>query len=470
MILERRLLGLALVLGILLGAARADGQVITDPSLGLTVVASDLSSPTTLAFVSPNQLLFLERITGRVRLIEDSVLQLTPVLDVNVNAISERGLLGIAVNTQVPPRVFLYYTEALDLDGGTPLGNRLYRYVWNAGTRQLTSPTLLLDLPVGPSPLEAIHNGGIVALGPPGVAPGVGDGALIHVVIGDLDRSGQLQNLASGAPPDDTGVILRIQQNGAAAAGNPLAPFCSNNPMLVCQSDANCGGGTCRLAVGRYYAYGIRNSFGLAVDPVTGLLWDTENGPAEYDEVNRVIPGMNSGWMRISGPVARDPEGLSDLFVIPGSSYQDPALSFFDTIGITAIAFLSGSSLGAPYDGKVLVGDVNQQQLYLLPLNAARTGFDFGPNQFLLDLVVDDAVEDDSLIFGFSFGIVSDMKVGPDRDLYIVSLTQGKIFRVHGVTGVSSLPAASLPLLAALALGVALAARRTAARASGSRA
>ena len=45
-----------------------------------------------------------------------------------------------------------------------------------------------------------------------------------------------------------------------------------------------------------YYAYGIRNSFGIDFDPVTGNLWDTENGPAYADEINIVKPGFNSGY------------------------------------------------------------------------------------------------------------------------------------------------------------------------------
>ena len=50
-----------------------------------------------------------------------------------------------------------------------------------------------------------------------------------------------------------------------------------------------------------YYAYGIRNSFGIDFDPVTGKLWDTENGPQFGDEINMVEPGFNSGSDRVYG-------------------------------------------------------------------------------------------------------------------------------------------------------------------------
>jgi hypothetical protein len=94
------------------------------------------------------------------------VLQSAPVLDVAVNNNNERGLLGLVINGESPPRVFLYYTEMSDPDGdglpdtdtGTPLGNRVYRYTWNAATAHLENPQLILDLPVlaGPN-----HNGGV---------------------------------------------------------------------------------------------------------------------------------------------------------------------------------------------------------------------------------------------------------------------------------------------------------------------
>lgn len=50
-----------------------------------------------------------------------------------------------------------------------------------------------------------------------------------------------------------------------------------------------------------YYAYGIRNGFGIDWDPVIGNLWDTENGPWYGDEINLVLPGFNSGWSKDQG-------------------------------------------------------------------------------------------------------------------------------------------------------------------------
>lgn len=410
---------------------RAAAQTVSDSSLEVTALAAgDLEQPTTMAFVGPDDILVLEKATGRVRRVVGGVLDSTIALDLHVNSASERGLLGIAVNTESPPRVFLYVTEAMGADGGTPIANRVYRYQWNAGNGMLESPALVLDLPVLPGPN---HDGGVLVLGPPAPS-GPGDGAVLYALVGDLNRDGQLQNFPAGPAPDDTGVILAVLQDGTPAPGNPFVPYCSVTTTQACPVGTGCPGGeTCRTEVARYVAYGVRNGFGLAIDPVTGTLWDTENGPATFDEVNVVAPGFNSGWERIMGPDARDPQGTGDLFDMPGggSVYSDPEFSWEETIAPTAIVFPAGSALGSAYDDVALVGDVNTGQLYGLPLNDARDGLDTAAlPASLADLVADDVAERNLLRIGQGFGGITDLEIGPDGALYVVSIGLGTIFRI----------------------------------------
>jgi len=429
----------------LLAGAPARAQTLDDPSLYVeTIIDEELMFATAMAFVAPNDILVLEK-SGTVRRILNGVLQPTPVLTVIVNASFERGLLGIAVNTETPRKVFLYYTEAVTQDG-TPLGNRVYRYTWNAVAGLLQSPQLLLDLPAIPA---SNHVGGTLVLGPPGEAPGVGDGALLYAVIGDLNLNGKLQNNAGGAAPDDSSVILRIRQDGSPAPGNPFTPYCSGATTLTCDENADCGGnGPCRLEVARYFAYGVRNSFGMAIDPVTGQLWNTENGSDQFDEVNRVTPGFNSGWNQIMGPDALDPEGTGDLWNMPGagSTYSDPEFTWTFTIAPTGIAIPVRSALGPAYNGRVLVGDYNRGSLHALPFNKARTGFDFTAHPLLTDLVADNWDERDELTIGVDFGRISDLEFGPDGALYVLSLL-GTVYRI---TAPSLVPALRLPALALL--------------------
>jgi glucose/arabinose dehydrogenase len=460
----------------LLAAGPAAAQTLVDPQLTVTALLPNfsLAQPTSLAFVAPDDFLVLEKATGRVRRVQGGALHPTDPLDVAVNSTSERGLLGIAVNSESPPAVFLYYTEAAT-DGGAPLANRVYRYDWNPATGLLENGQLILDLPVTPGPN---HDGGILVMGRPGDGGSAGDGAFLYAVIGDLNRDGKLQNNAAGADPDDSGVILRVEQDGAPAPGNPFTPWCSGATAVPCDEDADCGGsGPCVLEAASYYAYGVRNCFGMTLDRLTDELWMTENGPASYDEVNRVPPGLNSGWNELMGPDERDPQGLGNLWNVPGagSTYSDPEFSWLSTIAPTGIALPHGSRLGDAYDGVVLVGDNNLGQLYAFPLNAARTALDLTGFSGVADLVADSAAERNQFLFGSNFSSVTDLEIGPDGRLYVVSIGRGTVYRIDGPEpGPPAVPALARPALLSLALALAaggaaalVRSRRTLARARG---
>jgi glucose/arabinose dehydrogenase len=442
---------LALLAG-LLCASPAFAQTSGDPALTVTPVVPlfSIAQPTSMEFVGPDDFLVLEKNTGIVRRVQNGALSPTIALDAVVNAENERGMLGIAVNSQSPKRVFLYYTEAEDVDGGAALGNRVYRYTWNPTSGLLESPQLILDLPATPA---NVHNGGVLLMGRPSDGASAGDGAFLYVVIGDLVRGGKLQNLAFAADPDDTSVILRVDQDGNPAVGNPFTPYCSGQTTLTCDEDADCGAnGPCLLQVARYYAYGFRNSFGMALDPVTGLLWMTENGPSSYDEVNRVDPGLNSGWVRLMGPDERDPDGTEFLFNMPGSglTYSDPEFSWLTPIAPTGIVFPITSSLGRQYDRRALVGDANFSHIYALPMNASRTGFDFSGYTDVADLVADSTAERDQFSIASGFFSITDMVLGPDRHLYVVSHGWGTVFRISGPAVAPALGPWSLGLLVLL--------------------
>jgi glucose/arabinose dehydrogenase len=415
----------------------AAAQTSSDPDLSVQVVATGLDQPVSMAFLGPNDFLVLEKATGLVKRVINGVVQTNPVLTVIVNSTSERGLLGIAINDETPQRrVFLYYTEAASPEG-TVLGNRVYRYTWNQVAAQLQSPQLILSLPGTPGPN---HDGGVIMLGPPGQAPGFGDGRLLYAIIGDLNRNGQLQNIAAGPAPDDTSVIFRVRQDGSAVPGNPFTPYCQLAPATTCTSNATCGAnGPCNLQVARYYAYGIRNSFGINLDPVTGQLWETENGPANFDEVNRVPAGLNSGWNQIMGLDADDPQGTGNLFNMPGAglTYSDPEITWVQTIAPTAIVFPVGSSLGPNYDDKAVVADNNFGQIYAIPLAAGRMAFDFTGLTGLADTRVDNQTERNLLRFAQGFGPITDLEIGPDGHLYAVDIAFGTIYRIVGPRVVS---------------------------------
>jgi glucose/arabinose dehydrogenase len=378
---------------------------ISDPNIRVERVITGLELPTSMEFLDNDDIIITQKDNGRVRLVSNGVLQPQSILQVPVVNNSERGLLGVAIanttTTSTTKTVFLYYTEPV----GEQVKNRLYRYQWN-GTGNLTGGQLILDLPGEPGPN---HDGGKIAIGPD---------RMLYTVVGDLNRDGMLQNVVDGPLPDDTSVILRVDYNGNGV-GNPLS-----------------GGGA---DLSKYYAYGIRNSFGFDFDPLTGLLWDVENGPAEYDEINIVLPGFNSGWNRVMGPIGREGITPQDLVQLQGSHYADPVFSWLRSDGVTDIEIFNSSSLGERYTYNMFVGDVNNGNLYFFTINSNRTGLDLGGIPGLEDLVADNNEELNAVILGREFsGGITDIETGPDGYLYILTLS-GDLYRL--VPGAPTAPA-----------------------------
>ncbi|HKY10282.1 MAG TPA: PQQ-dependent sugar dehydrogenase [Nitrososphaera sp.] len=369
---------------------------LSDPNIRVEKVIAGLESPTSMAFLDNDDIIITQKDNGRVRLVSNGVLQPQPILQVPVLNNSERGLLGVAIaNTTTDSStktVFLYYTEPV----GDQARNRIYRYEWN-GVNNLTGGRLILDLPGEPGPN---HNGGKMQIGPDG---------MLYAVKGDLNRDGMLQNVRDGPPPDDTSVILRVDYNGNGV-GNVLSAM--------------------GVDLSKYYAYGIRNSFGFDFDPLTGVLWDVEDGPTDYDEINIVLPGFNSGWQKVMGPLGIEGITAEDLVLFQGSHYADPVFSWLRSEGVTDMEIFNSTSLGEEYAYNMFVGDINNGNLYFFTINGNRSGLDLGGIPGLEDFVANNSEELNAVILGRGFsGGITDIQTGPDGYLYILTFS-GDLYRI----------------------------------------
>jgi glucose/arabinose dehydrogenase len=472
---------MCLLVMVFIDSERVGAQpTVVDPRLDVRIVVSGLNSPTTMAFLGDDDILVLEKETGKVQRVMNGAIQST-VLDLPVNFGSERGLLGIALHPEFPtnPGIYLYWTESTtgndtSVLSATPLlGNRVDRFTWDGST--LTFDRNIIRLRAiqqdATNPVErGNHDGGILRFGP--------DGKL-YIFFGDQGRRGQLQNLPDGpfgpGQPDDqfggpepdnahlSGVILRLNDDGTAPANNPFFKFGASL------------GGEVGANIQKIFSYGHRNSFGMAFDPFSGKLWLQENGDDSFSELNLVEAGMNGGWVQIAGPVERlaqfkqietsnaiDPitmssyfglqqvrwlptliadapaEALSRLFMLPGAHYSDPKFSWKFEVAPAGIGFLDSVALGPRYEGDLFLGEartfLDAGYLFRLRLNRTRRQIAVRDSA-LEDKVADnlnkfDITESESLLFGRGFGVGTDIQTGPNGNLFVVSLSNGAIYEI----------------------------------------
>ena len=481
------------------GLARADSIPVSvlDPNLEVTayvVTGTGLNQPIGIVFIGSNDALVPEKASGQVKRVINGVVQPTPVLDLPVNSNSERGLLSVALHPTFPavPFVYVCWTESSTGADSTVvsevplLGNRVDRYIWSSTAATLTFDRSIArwrarqtdNIAVAGHPgtnnnnENGNHNGGVMRFGP--------DGKL-YIFVGDAGRRGWLQNLPNGPfltlpfvddtfggpSPDNahlSGVVLRLNDDGSAPVDNPF--FTAGAAM----------GGEAGANIQKIFSYGHRNGFGMAFDPFSGALWATENGDDAFSEVNRVIAGMNGGWIQIHGPLNRLPDYksiettlfgsalqqvrwpptriayspslvLSRLFMLPGATYKDPEFSWKFEVGPAGTTFVNGNGLGAEYNGTLWIGSARAFQqvggtggsLYRLKLTSNRLNVDVSADPRLADRVADnlfraqkfEGTESETLIIGTGFGITPSIEQGPDGNLYVVSLTDNAIYRIQ---------------------------------------
>ena len=354
---------------------KTNNIVIKDSNLIVEEYVSGLNLPVMIDFIDDDDgvhMLVIEKDEGTVKIIKDGILISEPILQLEVSNASEEGLLGILVQNN---DVFVHHTTRSVDDDTT--SNWFTKYTWNG--EKLIEPVELLSFHKG----TGNHNGGVMIEDENGIVFGA---------IGDLGY----------------GKVLDMQQqkNFLSAENNYIGSILSLN------------------APSEVYAVGIRNTFGLDIDPVTGILWDTENGHRDFDEVNLVQKKFNSGWSKIQGPIKDNQETP----IINGYEYSDPEFSWERPVAVTSIHFIQ-SPLFPEYENSVLIGSFVGGILYKFELNENRDGFRFDDNN-LKDLVLNKEDSPSEIIFGTGFAGITDIKEGPDGSIYIVTIGDGKIFRI----------------------------------------
>jgi glucose/arabinose dehydrogenase len=412
-------------------SARAETPKCVHADLVFEPWADGVKEPTSMAWVKAgrdNVLLILEKWTGNVRafvLAADGSSRAlkNPAIKLNVNFKSERGLLGIAVHPRFAENrfVYLFHTQSNrdGPDGRSDItrGQVVSRFTLGerrGGGGELEGVVLenrkdILEFPYEPRDSNGPNScGGKILFGP--------DGKL-YGVYGDQNRHGMETNERGGRI--GAGVIFRVNDDGSVPADNPWADH----------KDAT---------VRRYFAIGVRNSFGLAFDPRSKLLWQTDNGDVLWDELNVVPPKFNGGSNYVMGPLSDAENGGKVRSKVPadailGSTYGDPVFSWYRSRGVTCLAFMNTDRYGPAHKDTLLVAETNGAWVMQFRLNAERDRVDVKSASLQARVVKGDTVPEvmanqKEVMFATDAGTVTDMQVGPDGWMYFCSWRDGVVY------------------------------------------
>lgn len=403
----------ALAIGIPAVASDVADSRLRDEELN----AVDLENPTSIVFLGVDDVLVIEKFTGQVKRLTNWTLN-SVVLDVDVANPSGMGGLGLTLDPDFANNgyVYVYYSQTDDgFDGGLWTQDVLERYTWN-GSALVDPSGPLLSTALQPAD-KVFHHSGPIRFGP--------DGKL-YGIVGEMGRAKfadpLIEHNTGATGVSGRGGIYRLNSDGSIPSDNPF----------VAETDTG---------LHQWFAYGVRNSFGMDWDPITGTMWHSDNGPQVWDELNRTEPGMNSGWVKILGPDARDavysqngdtPYDAADLTFLSGAHYADPEFSWIDPIGVTSVCFLATKRFPEDLQNNMVVGSsADPRDLYYYALSADRQSLVLGGAT--LDKVADDTDERDLHIFGEGYGTTTALTIGPDGYLYQLNYNRSVINRIRPV-------------------------------------
>ncbi len=265
----------------------------------VSVVTKGLSHPWAIAFLPDGSALVTER-PGRLRVVRNGKLDPTPIAGVpRVRTDGNGGLMDVALHPRFSDNHLVYFTYTKPVEGGkgTPSLAR--------GRLDDSALTDVRDLLV-PDAHEG--NSGL------GARITFGRDGMIYMATG-----GNVGQVAQN-PASLRGKVLRLRDDGSAAPDNPFIGAAGYRPEI--------------------YTLGHRNTLGLIVHPVTGAVWNNENGPNGGDEINIILPGRNYGWPLVS--FGRDYSGPRISEHPTREGLESPLIVWLPQIAVSGMAVYTG--------------------------------------------------------------------------------------------------------------------------------
>jgi glucose/arabinose dehydrogenase len=320
--------------------------------------------------VAPDGRIFVTQKGGALRVVRNNALLSQPFLTVSVNAVGERGLLGVAFDPDFQSNrfVYVYYTTA-----AAPIHNRVSRFTASASNPDVAEAGSELPILNLPTLGATNHNGGAIHFG--------SDGKL-YVAVGENAVPANAQSLNT-----PLGKLLRINTNGSIPTDNPFYSQTTGVNRAI-------------------WALGLRNPYTFAVDPVINRMHLNDVGQSSWEEVNLGVRGANYGWPQTEG---MEPAGVSGVRY-PIHAYQNAGSS----CAIVGAAFYRPQIFRFPtsYDGRYFFGDYCGGYIRTLrpPNYSSSTAFATGISSLV------------------------DIQTHQDGSLYYLAAGSGELFRVQSTT------------------------------------
>lgn len=350
------------------GAAKNDARTVqttlAEPApagttaLTIETLAEGLVNPWGLAFLPDGSILVTER-DGKLRVIRDDRLVAEPVAGVPVPYVkSQAGFFDVLPHPDFATNrtIFLSYAAGDAGSNATRVISATFDGAALSGIKTVFETRTKKDTPA--------HYGARLALLP--------DRTMLITVGDGFNYREKAQDLNNGL-----GKIVRVNLDGTIPADNPFASQEGKLPEI--------------------WTYGHRNPQGLAVDPASGTVYETEHGAQGGDEINVIEPGVNYGW-----PLATYGIDYSGAQVSPYTEYEgtrQPVKYWTPSIGPSGLAVYRGSLFGA-WEGDLLVGALAKTALHRVDMDGGKVA---GEERYL---------EGER---------VRDVRVGPEGAIYVTT-------------------------------------------------
>lgn len=285
------------------------GSVVTKTPYEGKVLTSSLERPWGIAVLPDGKFIVTEK-GGTMRIVSATGEVGKPIDGVpKVNSEGQGGLLGITLDPAFAQNRMVYWAFSEPLSDGNLTA--VAKGKLSADGTKLENVKVIYE--ATPAYKGTLHYGGRVKFAKDGnLFVSTGERS-------DLVTRPQAQDLNSGL-----GKVIRITTDGKPAKGNPFIGKAGARPEL--------------------YSYGHRNVQGLAINPVTGDLWETEFGPRGGDEINRVLPGKNYGWPTITYGIEYSGKQIGDV-IQQKEGMEQPVYYYDPVISPSGITFYDGKQI-----------------------------------------------------------------------------------------------------------------------------